>query len=368
MFRNMMFYRVTNPDHVATLNDWEGLGALLAELPAREPTGSQWRALGFDLPAPRLSDELVWSAPSGANLFTLYVHERQLTGATIREHVAARVEKIESREQRKCYRKELAQIRDEVEAELLPRAFIKHSVINMLVIGNLLVVESSSAKKAEDALDALRRAMDSLSVRPLTFKVEPSAWLTEIMRSNAYDNLKRLDAAKLVNSEKDVVTFKGVNLDDEEPQSYLNNAFRVAELLVAFSWEGEDQMYFKVSDQLIFKSIKFDDLVLGEIGKDSDGDPATTLDASLAILVGTIQRLVGTLADQLGEDLPSKLANDVAAVIAPVKNGGSISINGVEVYRSPEISKERLKGVIDGEDGDDDEFEQARRQTEDDDL
>ncbi|HEJ3484665.1 TPA: hypothetical protein SL392_005237, partial [Pseudomonas aeruginosa] len=102
--------------------------------------------------------------------------------------------------------------------------------------------------------------------------------------------------------------------------------------------------------------------------KDSDGDPATTLDASLAILVGTIQRLVGTLADQLGEDLPSKLANDVAAVIAPVKNGGSISINGVEVYRSPEISKERLKGVIDGEDGDDDEFEQARRQTEDDDL
>lgn len=299
MFKAMLLYRILDPLHVELLNDWERLGEALADVPAKQPTGSQWGTCGFDLPAPTISDQLVWSGHANSTLFSLYFHERQLPGATIRDHLNERIRKIEEREQRKCYRKEIAQMKDEVIAALLPKAFIKHSAVNMLVRNDLLIVCCSSVKRAEDCLTTLRHAIGSLSVRPLTLTLPGDTWLTDLMHKQNLGDLFALDSAKLVNSTKDVVTFKGVDLSDEEPQSYIHDhSFKVAELAVSLN----ESLYFRVTDQLIFKAMKFSDIQLDQLTNDAQGDPAALLDGNLTLFLGEVERLVDTLRNVVGED------------------------------------------------------------------
>lgn len=316
MIKAMLLYRVLDPKHIELLGDWEALASCLAEMPARQPTGSQWMTSGFDKPVASISDELVWSGNDDTNMFAAYFHERQLPGTTIRDHLDERVRKVEEREQRKCYRKEIAQMKDDVVAMLLPKAFIKHTAVTMIVHEDLLIVGTSSIKRAEDCLTLLRKAIGSLSVVPYNTKLAPEIWLTDLMRTMNSCNLQVLDCAKLVNSTKDSVAFKGVDLSAEEPQIYLGDGFNVQELTLARG----DQMYFKVTSQLIFKGIKFSDGVMDQVSNDANGDPGALIDGNLILLMDQIRRLLDSLQDLVGEERaefkPSKQKADLIAEAA----------------------------------------------------
>lgn len=331
MLKNMMLYRITSNESILLLNDHVELDEKLSEFPARLPEGSQWRQFGFTDPGDSARPDdpsMVWSGPNNITLLTVTFHDRQLTAATVREHVQGRVAKIEEREQRKIYRKEWAQIRDEVEAELLPRAFIKHSHVDILVAGDLLIVGTSSAKKADDCLGVLRDAMESLNVKPLTLKVGGGEVTTRIARDNLVPGFNRGDQVKLVDAEKNAVTFKGVDLGEDEPQTYMEQGFHAAELLI----ESAD-MQFKLTDQLVFKSIKFADGTFDEVKADSDGDPAALIDGNLLIFTHNVGKVVGHLTEGFGEDIPKRItgtrddAGVLDGLLAPIKNGGELYIN-----------------------------------------
>ena len=300
MFKTMLFYRITNSAHIALLNDWAQLNEALGNNAEHEPAASQWRALGFAPFNDKVSEELVWSGSEGVNLFSMMIHERALTAATIREEVLKRGAKVEAREGRKVYRNEYAQIKDEVIAELLPRAFIKHRRINAMVIGDLLVVGASTAKLAEDFLCVLREAMDGLSVRPLSTIMTPAEWLTRLMKEGKLEGLKIGDSVKLVNSVKDTISFKGIDLSEDEPQGYLETGFAPKELEVLM---GND-LLCKVTDTLIFKGLKFSETLLTSAHADADGDQAAIIDADIIMTTDIIKRLIHNVADVAGEDRP----------------------------------------------------------------
>lgn len=318
MLKNMMLYRVIDPDHVALLNDAEALNEALQERPIARPTGSQWNKIGFSRPS-SLTESFVWSSPN-ATLFTVYVLERMLTGATIREHLNERIRKVEDREQRKCYRKEVAQMKDEVVAELLPKAFIKQSATNVIMTGNLMIVGASSAKKAEDCLSTLRDAMGSLAVRPIDYKIPADSWLRDMMQVGSRGLFKVSESAKIVNTSKDIVQFKGVDLLGEEPQNYLGMGFHPGELSVVF----DEGMHLRITDKLIFKQIKFTDTVLDPVGRDADGDPAAHLDGSLILFVDWVRRMV--------DDIDAEIGEEVAAFKAPAKLSGADLIEAAESF------------------------------------
>lgn len=300
MFKTMLLYRITNADHIVMLNDWARLNEALAQNVEYEPTGSQWRGIGFAPFSPKISEELVWSGAEGVNLFTLMIHERALTAATVREEVLKRGDVIEAREGRKVYRNEYAQLKDVVIAELLPKAFIKHRRINAMVIDNLLVVGASTAKLAEDFLDTLRSAMGGLAIRPFSTKMTPAEWMTRLMREKKLEELAVGDTVKLMNTVKDTVSFKGIDLSDDEPQTYLHNAFSPKELGIFL---GTD-LYFKLTDTLIFKGLKFSDQLVTASHEDADGDLAAIIDADIIMTTDVIKRLVRNISDVAGEDVP----------------------------------------------------------------
>lgn len=316
MLKTMLLYRLTNADHIALLNNWAMLNDALGNQPEFEPTGSQWRGIGFAPYAPSLNEELVWSGANGVNLFTLMIHERNLTAATIREHVLLRGKVIEEREQRKVYRNEYAQIKDEVIAELLPKAFLKHRRIPALVIDDLLIVGASSAKLAEDFLCTLREAMNGLAVRPLSTKMPPGESLSRLMQERKAGELLLGDTAKLANELKDTVTFKGIDLGEDEPQSYLQNGFIPKELALFL---GQD-LYFKLTDTLIFKGMKFSDKLIGDAYLDADGDHAALIDADIILTTNVVKRLVAAIADLAGEDRPEIVASESGLKMTHINN------------------------------------------------
>jgi len=345
MFKAMLLYRITNAAHIETLNSWSKLSECLEEYPEFEPTGSQWRGLGFGPFAPTVSEELVWNGAEGVNLFSLKVHERNLTAATIREHVIKKVIALEEREGRKVYRKEAAEIKDVVVAELLPKAFLKHKVVNALVIGNLLVVGASTAKLAEDFLCKLRDAMGSLAVRPLTTKLPPQQWLGDLMRKGKAEGLATCAFAKLVNESKDTVSFNGVDLSEDEPQRYLEDGFRVKELGVIMGSE----MAFKLTETLIFKGIKFSDMLLGGARADADGDPAALIDADIILMTAAIRQLLSCLNNIAGEDIPEITQPEEGLRITHINN---TPLEDLLAMSDPEAALRSLQEQFGGAHGD----------------
>ncbi|WP_410965022.1 recombination-associated protein RdgC, partial [Salmonella sp. SAL04286] len=87
-----------------------------------------------------------------------------------------KVDEIEAQQMRKVYKKERDQLKDEIVQTLLPRAFIRRSSTFAAIAPSLglILVDSASAKKAEDLLSTLREALGSLPVRPLSVKVAPT--------------------------------------------------------------------------------------------------------------------------------------------------------------------------------------------------
>ncbi|MCU3341273.1 recombination-associated protein RdgC [Enterobacter hormaechei subsp. hoffmannii] len=105
----------------------------------------------------------------------------------INDAVAERVAKIEADQGRKIRRIERLSIKDEVLHTLLPRAFSKNTsnYVWVDVARQLVFVEATSARVAEDLLGLLRKTLGSLPVVPLTMETPIELTITEWLKKSA---------------------------------------------------------------------------------------------------------------------------------------------------------------------------------------
>ena len=89
-------------------------------------------------------------------------------GSVVRDALKEKVDEIEAQQMRKVYKKERDQLKDEIVQTLLPRAFIRRSSTFAAIAPSLglILVDSASAKKAEDLLSTLREALGSPAGTP----------------------------------------------------------------------------------------------------------------------------------------------------------------------------------------------------------
>ncbi|MGV7910190.1 recombination-associated protein RdgC, partial [Mycobacterium kansasii] len=87
----------------------------------------------------------------------------------------------------------------------------------------LIIVNESSAKKAEDLLSTLREAVGSLPVRPIAVKVAPSATLTDWLKNQqASEGFFVLDNCELSDTHEEggTVRCKRQDLTSDEIQNH----------------------------------------------------------------------------------------------------------------------------------------------------
>lgn len=189
--------------------------------------------------------------------------EKILPAAVIREAVEDKVEELEARQGRKIYRKEKLQIKDDMTATLLPRAFVRTQQTYAYIApkDNLIVVNATSAAKAEDLLNKLRESIGSLPVVLPVTNISPTDVMTQwLLKQDPAEDFSINTDCELYNPVEDsnVVRCKGQDLYTEEIQAHLAAGKQVKKIGIVW----KDVLSCIIADDLTIKRIRFEDMIV----------------------------------------------------------------------------------------------------------
>ncbi|MCP3791750.1 recombination-associated protein RdgC [Pseudomonas sp. N2-11] len=301
-FKNLLTYRLTQDVPFEP----EALEAALASKPARPCASQELTTYGFVAPFGKGEDAPLVHVSGDYLLIAARKEERILPSSVVNDAVKEKVEEIETEQMRKVYKKERDQIKDEIIQAFLPRAFIRRSMIFAAIAPRLgvILVNSASAKRAEDLLSTLREVMGSLPVRPATVKIAPVATMTDWVKSqNAAEGFYVLDECELRDTAEDggIVRCKRQDLTGEEIQLHLSTGKVVTQL--ALAWQ--DKLSFVLDDKMVIKRLKFEELLQEQAEQDGGDEAAQQFDASFQLMMTTFAEFLPVLFEALGgEEIP----------------------------------------------------------------
>jgi len=207
----------------------------------------------------------------------------------------------EQREQRSMRRAEKERLRDELMLELLPRAFVRHrlSYAYFDLSQHWLVVNSASPKGIGEVTEALRKALGSLPLTPLSSEEAPAAVMTEwLHQRQTPSDIVLADECELRDSEG-VVRCKGQDLLSEEIKVHLDAGKQVTRL--ALEWN--ERLSMVLSDDLILRRLKMLDVLEKELDADAADDPVAAFDAGFVLLSSELRRCLQRLLELFGGEL-----------------------------------------------------------------
>ncbi|MBA6120840.1 MULTISPECIES: recombination-associated protein RdgC [Pseudomonas] len=301
-FKNLLTYRLTQEVPFEP----EALEAALASKPARACASQELSTYGFIAPFGKGEDAPLVHVSGEYLLIAARKEERILPSSVVNDAVKEKVEEIETEQMRKVYKKERDQIKDEIIQAFLPRAFIRRSMIFAAIAPRqgVILVNSASAKRAEDLLSTLREVMGSLPVRPATVKIAPVATMTDWVKSQqAAEGFYVLDECELRDTAEDggIVRCKRQDLTGEEIQLHLSTGKVVTQL--ALAWQ--DKLSFILDDKMVIKRLKFEELLQEQAEQDAGDEAAQQFDASFQLMMMTFAEFLPVLFEALGgEEIP----------------------------------------------------------------
>lgn len=254
---------------------------------------------GWTFPLGRQGTEFVHSA-SGYLMISLKREEKILPSAVIKEHLEQKVSEISEAESRHVGRKEKEDLKDEVIFSLLPKAFTKSRNIFAYISPKekLIVVDSSSAKLAEDLISALRDAIGSLPCTPLAAKNPPSSVMTQWIRDKVAPQPFELGEECEVRAPKDgaVIRCKNQDLTADEFISHIDTGMLVSKLAVTWR-EGINMI---IDDEFSVKRLKFEEGITDKAESAHADTAAQEFDQEFAIMTIELSSLIKELLQVFG--------------------------------------------------------------------
>lgn len=299
-FKNLLTYRLSRDVIIVDDNDTAELTQKL-EAFRFTPCGSQdFAKAGWVPPMDTLSDQL-FHLTGGQLLLVIRRDEKILPKQVITEELNKKIAKLEVQQGRKLKKTEKDSLRDEVLHSLLPRAFTRSSTIRIWVDLQkaLVLVDSSSARRAEDALALLRKTLGSLPVVPLTMETPIELTMTEWVRSgSAPQGFALGDEAelKVILEDGGVGRFKKQELSSEEITTHLN----AGKLVTRLSLDWQQRINFVLSDDAAIKRLRFADELRDQNDDIDREDAALRFDADFVLMTGELNALLKNLTTALG--------------------------------------------------------------------
>lgn len=300
-FKNLQLYRLTQPIELTA--------ELLAEQLSEhrfQPCGSQELSrAGWVSPLGRHSDELVHES----NGYLMVCSKRQdkiLPSSVVNDFLEEQVLEIESTESRRVSRKERTSLKEEVIFSLMPKAFPRSSLqfAYISLRDNLLVINSSSEKRAEDLITDLREALGSLPLIPLAAKNLPIDLMTQWVNSGELtDNFELGEECELRDNAdvSGVIRCKNQNLSSDEILNHLKTGMHVNKL--ALSWN--ERVDFMLDEKMAIKRLRFSDLVQEKADEAEVDDVAGQFDVDFTIMTLELSQFVAALMSALGGETES---------------------------------------------------------------
>ena len=182
----------------------------------------------------------------------------------------------------------------------MPKAFVKSSYDFAYIDtkNQLIVVNTSSANRAEELISALREALGSLKVVPLAPLSTPrevlTGWLTggdvpSDIEVGEECELSSLDEARSVK-------FKHQDLWVEEVSKHISSGLQVAKL--AITWK--DSIECLIDDQFNFKRIKYGSDIKEKVEDHNSETAADAFDIEFSIMTLELSDFIKAMSSAFG--------------------------------------------------------------------
>ena len=295
-FKNLQVYRFTRPLE----QDADTLEKYLEEYKFKACGSQDVSKLGWVFPMGK-SGSMYTHLATKQILICLKKEEKMLPAGVIKEQLNERVEAIELEQGRALKKKEKDSLKEEIVMQLLPRAFSRTSQTFAWIDteSDMLYVDASSTRKAEELISLLRKTLGSLPVVPIQLKSQADVVMTDwLAEGNIPANFALEDEAELCSALEGggIIRCKQQDLLSDEIKNHLSADKFVTKL--ALNWA--DSISFIIGEEFALKRLKFAD-VLQEQNEDIDKDDfAARFDADFALMTGEIKQLIPAVIDAFG--------------------------------------------------------------------
>jgi recombination associated protein RdgC len=292
-FRNLQIYRLGE--------DWQWTEEKLADKLAHaafQPCG------GFDMTSrgwvpPRGNEGELLVAVNRQWLIALGLEHKLLPGSVIRQYTQSRLAELEAKQGFKPGRAQARDMREQVTAELLPRALVTRKLVYAWIdpVNRWLVIDAASPAKAEAVLEHLKLTLDDLPLKLFRTRSAPGTAMTGWLAGQeapAGFTIDRDCELRAAGEEKAVVRYVRHPLDGDEIGRHITAGKAVTRL--ALTWR--DRISFVLTEQLQVKRLAFLDVLKEDAEKQVEGGD-DLFEANFALMSGELPQLLADLAAAL---------------------------------------------------------------------
>lgn len=297
-FKNLSVFKIENLE-----GDFSELNARFSEDEFCECGPTDEKKAGWIAPMGENYSEFIHTA-RGSHLFALKTEVKKIPAAFINDQLRKQEDEMKEQnsEFKKFSKEEREERKEKIKIKHLPNAFPQSSVMFAYVdtIQNLLIVDTSSASKAEGLVLFLRGMMENSNVNfiPLQTTHEASNIMgTWLMSNEPYSGLMFGSKCLLKDlSSTGSIKYAKHDMDDNQLVDYLKEDKKVAEL--EFQWE--ENLSFVLTDDFVFKSVKFLDLYKSQIGDISSDEYEAMFDAEFDTMTRAVQEFIPYIVECFG--------------------------------------------------------------------
>jgi recombination associated protein RdgC len=311
MFKNALIYRITQWDQSALTQVEERLN----KSRFLECGASQAESVGWTEPRGDKHQHALMESVGGQLILRLCTERKTVPASAVAQKLQDRLDKIEQETGRRPKGKLAKELKEEINQELLPRAFPKRASTLVWIApqAGWVVVNAGSAKSADRITTLLVETLGGgIALQPLQTQISPAVAMAEWLQSKeapAGFTIDRECELKQPDSEKSTVRYARHTLDIDEVAEHIAQGKLPTQ--VAMTWS--DRVSFVLTDSLVLKKIKLLDVVL-ESNASSTGKDDGGFDADIALITGELSTLIPDIMDALGGELP---AGQLAGSSAP---------------------------------------------------
>lgn len=265
-----------------------------------EPCGpTQEKSIGWVPPRGEAHGALI-ELVGGQRILKLMTEVKVVPGQVLRKAVADQCAKVEQSTGRKPGKKEKREIADDARLALLPHAFAKQTATLIWIdpLSGLLVIDSTSRARVDEALTALVKSFDGLVLQLVNTQTSPAAamayWLGMAESPNSF-TVDRECELKAADESRAVVKYNRHSLDTDEVQGHIRTGKVPTKL--ALTWS--DRVSFVLTDGLQIKKLTF----LESVFEGEHKEEADAFDADVAIATGELRKLLPALFAVLGGEV-----------------------------------------------------------------
>lgn len=292
-FKNLVVYRLP-ADWSA---DAEALEQKLAQQPLQPCGGFQMESTGW---VPPHDDSSYLYRQQRQWLLALAMEQKLLPAAVIRQEAEDRAVAIAQQQGRPVGRKQMRDLKMQITNELMPRALARRRTTRAWIdtAGRWLAVDAAGDARAEQFMEALRRADDGLHALRLETQRSPAAAMAEWLVGGEAPGVFTLDQdleLRAADGSKATVRYARHSLEGREIRDHIAGGKTVVRL--GLTWN--ERIAFVLTEQLQVKRLAFLDILRRESDAEA-GDDDERFEIDFALMSGELSLMLADLVKALG--------------------------------------------------------------------